>query len=111
MGEFCALLSYEAIESKEESFGKILDTEPVWWTMLWYKVVNFSRLVRTLVQYVDLQTEQSDVCCKWLAGCAMYQLSEGIASATKLKLKSLYQILLMLAMILCICGICVELRA
>ena len=111
MGEFCAPLSYEAMERKEELFGKILDTVPARWTMLWYKVVNFSRLVRTLVQYVDLQTELSDVCCKWLVGCTMYQLSEGIVSATKLKLKSLYQISLMLAKILSICGICVELRA
>ena len=34
MGEFSAQLSYEAMDREEESFGKISDPEPAWWTML-----------------------------------------------------------------------------
>ena len=34
MGEFSAQLAYEAMDREEESFGKISDTEPSWWTML-----------------------------------------------------------------------------
>lgn len=34
MGEFSAQLSYEAMDTEEESFGKISDPEPAWWTMI-----------------------------------------------------------------------------
>lgn len=41
MGEFSAQLSCEAMDREEESFGKISDPEPAWWTMLLRKSRKF----------------------------------------------------------------------